>query len=136
MRKDCVIDNRRVACPNSSTIGYAKRHCKRGDLFIYDNEAGRPLARSLGRVTCEGKSYILAMVLSGDATFAFERWIDPALVREVIDVPTDLAKFFFAKRLPYDAQTMRELMEHGTVSQRYIRAHKARAAAFKATRAA
>lgn len=145
MRNDCTIDGRAVLCPNASLIGYGKARAQVGDFVVYgsdyDNE--RLLARMLGRVTylenvngrvVENRA-ILGMVLSDTGAYAFERWIDPAHVRRVTAAHPGNAAFaavFFAEKLPYDVRTMRRLIEHGTMSDRYVGNMLARVAEWKA----
>jgi hypothetical protein len=129
MRTDCKIDNRKVICKNSTLIGHSTNVCKAGDFFTYCTDGAQThLARSLGRVSAPSlspndspiKGYILAMVLSNDATFAFERWVNPDDVLSVNPVPTHMAAFFFAPTIPYDAEMIRRLGEHGTLSDEFI----------------
>jgi hypothetical protein len=130
MRTDCKIDNRKVICKNSSLIGYSTNVVKAGDFFTYTdhNRNQIQMARSLGRVSAPALSanekpingYILALVLSGDGTFAFERWVNPDDVQSVMPLPTKMTAFFFAPTIPYDAQTMRRLGEHGTLADEFI----------------
>jgi hypothetical protein len=142
MRTDCTIDGRQVICRNASLLGYSTCRARVGCFFVYYDEAGtNHLARMLGRVAFAPaigrgekpiKNFILAMVLTSWAQSAMERWVDPATVLAVYEKPpTNLAAFFFQPKLPYDAQTMRRLMEHGTVSDEYIERHAERVAMFK-----
>jgi hypothetical protein len=71
------------------------------------------------------------MVLHASAGFAFERWVNPDDITEAYDTaPTDMVAFFFAAKLPYDAVTMRRLMEHGTLSDQFVGHHAERVAMF------
>jgi len=131
MRKDCTIDNVRVHCPNASHIADGKWFCKRGDVFSYYQEGDIPHgpARSLGRVRADGKTYILALVMSEVGDSAYERWIDPLDVTRISSAPVAFPKFFFSRRLP-KSEIVRKLCEHGTLSERYIHNVKQRIAEF------
>lgn len=143
MSRACTIDGRKVPCPNASLIAGARGAAKPGDMLVW-NDPGFPgrktLARMLGRVTAPAdgpdvpaiKGWILAMVLSEDASFAYERWINPADVARVYDSPAKLAAVFFAPKLPHDARTMLRLIEHGTMSDRFIDFAPERVAEWKA----
>ncbi len=127
MRSDCKIDDRKVACPNTSHLGFDLPFLKAGLCFVYESDAGLHFARSLGHVTApaigddkEPFDGIVAMVLSEDHTFAFERWIEPHRVRQIFHAPTEFMAWFLQPSLPYDADTMRRLMEYGTVAQTHI----------------
>lgn len=135
MRTDCKIDNRQIICPNASLLGYGTCKMKAGKCFTYGTEDH--IARSLGRVTAletidnrrVEKSYVLAAVLY-HGQFMTERWVDPKDVREIFDVPAKIAAFFYQPKLPYDAHTMRRLMEHGTMSEHFVEHHADRVAMF------
>lgn len=135
MRTDCKVDNVRVICPNASLLGYGTRKMKAGKCFTYGTEDH--VARSLGRVTVlenvdnriVEKSYVLAAVLF-HGQFMTERWVDPKDVREIFEAPTKIATFFYQPKLPYDAHTMRRLMEHGTMSEHFVEHHAERVAMF------
>jgi hypothetical protein len=141
MRTDVTIDGRQVICTNASLLGYSTRRARVGCFFVYSDEAGtNHVARMLGRIVYAPdlppgkpiKNHILAMVLMSWAQSAAERWVDPATVIAVYEKPpTRLAAFFFAEKLPYDAHTMRRLMEQGTVQDSYIEKHAERVAMFK-----
>lgn len=130
MRTDCEIDGRMVICPNASMIGYSSVKLRVGMVFVFnDGNGDRGTARMLGRVhyapaICDDKhpvrNYILAMVLSKCGSYAYERWINPLDVIETHPVPTKMAAFFFQPKLPYDAQTMRKLMDYGTMQDQFI----------------
>lgn len=141
MRTDVTIDGRYIPCPNATRLGFCKWRAQVGDLIVYD-ECGDHLrmARVLGRIAyapaLEGdkgpiKGWALVMALSEDGSLAYERWVDPAKIKIVIESPAKFAAFFFAPKLPYDAHTMRRLMEHGTMSEQYVEHAAERAAMFK-----
>jgi hypothetical protein len=142
MRTDATIDGKQVICRNASLLGYSTRRARVGCFFVYYEEDGsNHVARMLGRIAhAPGlpperkpiKNHILAMALMSWAQSAAERWIDPATVIAVYEKPpTRLAAFFFAEKLPYDAHTMRRLMEHGTLQDQFIEHHAERVAMFK-----
>lgn len=130
MRTDCRIDSRQVICRNASLIGYSTRTARVGSFLIYADGAKRggsdrpQMARMLGRVHADGRTYILAMVLSSTCGSAFERWIAPDDVLECYDkAPAKLAAFFFGelpRELVREPQLMRRLMDHGTIGEEYI----------------
>jgi hypothetical protein len=105
---------------------------KQGD----DHEQQKRVARSLGRIAwcdrdgenCVG--FVLAMELSQDATFAYERWINPDDITAIFDAPTAMAAFFFAAELPYSPDMIRRLLDYGTVSDRYVNNAAARVEAW------
>lgn len=134
MRTDVTIDNRAIPCPNAGGFGGGGHgRAKAGHCILYrenhaDGTHSERLARVLGRISAAGlnyankpvKGFALVMALSNDASFAYERWVDPADIVQVFDVPNAMAAFFFAPKLAYDAATMRRLMDYGTVSNRYV----------------
>lgn len=127
MREDCKIDNRTIVCNNAATLAGRGYKLETGMCFTYEEAGQTRLARSIGRVTAPALAgctaidgYVLAMVLSFDANHTYERWVNPDDVIEIFNAPTKLAAFFFAPSLPCTGQTMRKLMEHGTISERYI----------------
>jgi hypothetical protein len=65
------------------------------------------------------KGFALVAALSDDCTHAYERWIDPADILEVREVPSAFAAFFFGATLP-KAQEMRRAMEYGSICERFI----------------
>lgn len=132
MRTDCTIDGKQVICRNATLIGFATCKARVGSYFVYHDGTEQRMARMLGRIAfapalpdIDGKygtgakhikNHILAMVWFPMGHCA-ERWIDPADVIECYaNPPADIAAFFFAPKIPYDAQTMRRLMEYGTCS--------------------
>ena len=141
MRHDATIDGRAIVCANSSTLGYSRVTARVGCCFVYreyHDEARTHyqlrLARMLGRVkyapaltgdTGPAKNLILALALSDDGRFGYERWVRPEDVSEIYDTPpTAFAAFFFAPKIPHDVHMMRRLMEYGTMSDSYIANHE------------
>lgn len=127
MRTNVKIDNVAVTGPNASTIGFAKHKVKRGDVFTYNDGTCQRIARSLGRITApsEGSApavsgFVLAMVIGSDCSFAYERWIDPKDITEIVDCPTKFMQWFFQPEIPYPAQTMRNVLASGAASERYL----------------
>lgn len=84
-RSDCSRDNVRVICPNSSRLGYSRYYTKRG-FWISAQGEGHPefrgVGRVLGRVRCEGKTYVEAMMFFGATMTPVLRWIEPFAVNE------------------------------------------------------
>lgn len=128
MRTDATIDNKAIPCPNATFFAGGRGKAKAGDMITCNHSGATRMARILGRVSAPALSgddgptvgWALVMMLSNDGSFAYERWINPADITRVYDAPTNMAAFFFAPTLPYDAHTMRRLMEHGTTMERYI----------------
>ncbi len=145
MRNDATIDGRKVICPNATLLGFATLTARVGSFLIYRDSSGAcHYARMIGRVAYAPalagdagpvKNFILGMVLSSSMQGAFERWIDPLSVIEVHDTPPAALLAFFAGPLPCDAQTLRRVMEHGTVQDQFIDQVPARIAQFKKGRA-
>lgn len=127
MRTNVRIDNVAVPAPNASTLGFAKRKVKRGDVFTYNDGTCQRIARSLGRITApaEGSApsvseFVLAMVIGNDCSFAFERWIDPKDITEIVNCPTKFMQWFFQPDLPYPPQVMRNVLASGAACERYL----------------
>ena len=70
-RTDCVRDNRAVPLPAVSCIGYSVPRAKRGYWVRYSKQAGT-YGRVIGRVRCEGKTYVEVITWRGHV-----RWIEP-----------------------------------------------------------
>ena len=129
MRTDCTIDGKQVICRNATLLGFATCKARVGSYFVYHDGTEQRMGRMLGRVAyapaLQGDTkpivnHILAMVWF-PMGHCCERWINPADVIECYtNPPASIAAFFFAPKIPYDAQTMRRLMEHGTCSDHYI----------------
>lgn len=94
MRHDVVIDKRQVRCPNASHLGFDKIHAQVGDVvtFRYDGDGTSAVGRMIGRIQyappLQGDkgpivNYLLLVVLSGDMTHTYERWINPNHVTRV-----------------------------------------------------
>lgn len=159
MRTDVTIDGRQVPCPNASLLAFGRGAARPGDLISYDEEHCADLgancgshrhsiqqrtARVLGRVTASDlpAPRILVLALSDCSTFAYERWVEPARVRRVqrmTDGDRDVAAFaalFFARKLPGDANEMRRLADHGTLSASHVGRVAERLAEWRAADAA
>lgn len=132
MRTDVKIDNRAVACPNASTLGFGEYKCKTGDVinFMVESETAftgrshnQEIARSIGRITTlGGKVFILALRLSHGLDSCHECWVNPKDVTR-IERPDRSAAFmawFMQPKLPYKADLLRKLAEHGTLNGSYI----------------
>lgn len=76
-RPDCKRDNKAVRLANASRIGFNVATCKRGYWLHVKGPEGHQYARSLGRVTCEGRAYIEAVMLYGAECSPILRWIAP-----------------------------------------------------------
>jgi hypothetical protein len=86
-RNDCRRDNRATICPNSTTLGYSRYKAKRGSWVMFEWEASHRIGRVVGRVHCEGKTYLEVITMDLALRFPYVRWIDPATVRECYDKP-------------------------------------------------
>jgi len=94
MRRDAIIDKRKVRCPNASLIGYGKLFAQVGDVVRFTEGDTPRIGRMIGRVAYapslqgEGviKDYILCAVLGHDLTCMTERWVNPANVSYVTPV--------------------------------------------------
>jgi predicted Zn-ribbon and HTH transcriptional regulator len=129
MRTDMTLDGRQVRCPHASLIGYSSNMARVGYFFTYVEDGQIRYARMLARIAYAPrigndnviKNYILALVLSMNASSAYERWVDPATVREVYEKPpTKLTTFFFQPTLPYKVDVIRRLIEHGSLQELYV----------------
>jgi len=99
MRQDAIIDRKQVICSNATTIGYGKWRAQTGDLLLYrESENSLRLARVIGRVkyapALDGDkgpacNRIMVLALGNIPSHAFERWIDPKDVLEVISLATE-----------------------------------------------
>jgi hypothetical protein len=140
MRTDMNLDGRQVLCPHASLIGYSSNMARVGYFFTYAEDDQIKYARMLARISWAPqigndkpiKNWILAMVLSMNASSAYERWVDPATVREVYEKPpTKLTTFFFQPILPYRVEVMRRLIEHGTLQEQFMDSAEERVEMFK-----
>lgn len=86
-REDCTRDNKRTILPNSSLLGYSTNVAKRGCCLVYDHREQRVWARVVGRVHCEGKTYIEVIKTDPAFTMAYVDWIDPATVQACYAAP-------------------------------------------------
>jgi hypothetical protein len=97
-RPDCLRDNVRVFLPFATTLGYAKQHARRGDWLTCKGPEHVQYARVVGRVRCEGKTYIEAVMLYGAGMSPILRWIAPEDVRECREIPPrEVMAFMFGE---------------------------------------
>lgn len=89
MRTDCTRDNRATRLPNASHLGFDLWTAKRGNFVQYDPGAGNAGAfgRVLGRVHCEGKTYVEIIALLGALDCPSVRWIAPESILRCCEVP-------------------------------------------------
>jgi hypothetical protein len=87
MRTDCTRDNQQVILPNASLLGYSTNRAKRGSWIVFEGESRLAAGRVVGRVHCEGKTYLEVIVTDAGLTMAYVRWIDPVCVRECYSQP-------------------------------------------------
>jgi hypothetical protein len=112
-RTDCKRDDVRVPCPNATLLGFGKGYCKRGFWVQYEIDNQHHVGRAIGRVACEGKTYIEL----AQATLAFSsahvRWIDPASVKEVRPAPPRHVFNFFADGDGWHPDAIFRALEYG-----------------------
>jgi hypothetical protein len=93
-RTDCTRDNRRTICPNSRHFGSSSNVAKRGCWIMYEIDNYHHAGRVVGRVHCEGKTYLEIISVDVAMTYACVRWIDPACVYQCYPSPhTRLIEF-------------------------------------------
>jgi hypothetical protein len=120
------LDNTQVRAPNASHLGFDKWRVKRGDVFSYSCDGQNHIARSLGCIRwCDSdgedcRGWVCALVLGQCAEHAYIRWINPQWITQIINVPTKLAAFFFAKELPATVDMILKLADYGTLSEQFI----------------
>jgi len=79
MRTDCTRDNRATKLPNASHLGYDLWKAKRGNWIRYRTEGAEGShGRVLGRVHCEGETYVEIIALLGNLDCPAIRWIKPS----------------------------------------------------------
>lgn len=143
MRRDATIDGKQVICRNASMLGYSSVKLRVGMVFTVSDEYGGDGSafRMIGRIAYAPalrgdagpiRNWILALVLSNDGTFCYERWINPEHVTSTHPVPSRMAEFFFAPKLPYDVATLRRLEEYGTLSDQFVQGAAHHVAAWRA----
>jgi hypothetical protein len=94
-RTDCKRDNVAVICPNATLLGFGTRKCKSGAWLTYEIDNSHFVGRAIGRVQCEGKTYIEIAQASECFSSVYIRWIDPSSVREIRkSAPRDVFTFF------------------------------------------
>jgi hypothetical protein len=77
-RNDCTRDNRKVYLPNASSIGYDQRWSKRGYWLTFDSPfGGTAYGRVVGRVRCQGVTYVEVIALFGCDMTPAVRWVLP-----------------------------------------------------------
>ena len=86
-RDDCTRDNKRMILPNASSLGYGTNQAKRGSCVVYDHYGQRAWGRVVGRVHCEGKTYLEIIRTDPGLTMAYVNWIDPLTVSECYAAP-------------------------------------------------
>ena len=80
-RTDCTRDNKKVRLPNARHSGFCVTFAKRGFWITSTMMSDEHVGRVVGRVVCEGKVYVEAIMLSTDLQHAFARWIDPETIQ-------------------------------------------------------
>lgn len=88
MRTDCTRDNRATYLPNASHLGYDLWKAKRGNWVRFKREGmDGAHGRVIGRVHCEGKTYIEIVALLGNLDIPAIRWIEPSDVIQCRELP-------------------------------------------------
>jgi hypothetical protein len=94
-RTDCTRDNHKTLLPKASTLGFGLCYAKRGNWIQFRHQ-GRDLVcgRVIGRVHCEGETYIEVIAVLGAFTIPAVRWIKPEDVTECRQgPPTEIFRF-------------------------------------------
>jgi hypothetical protein len=86
-RTDCRRDNRVTLLPNSTWLGTSTGKAKRGSWVHYEQDGYHHAARVVGRVHCEGKTFLEVIAMDTAMTMAYVRWIEPASVRACYSGP-------------------------------------------------
>ena len=86
-RSDCTRDNRKTICPNSTGLGFSSNVAKRGNWITWEVDNHKHCGRVVGRVHCEGKTYIEVIATGVEFSAAHVRWINPADVRSCYPMP-------------------------------------------------
>ena len=94
-RTDCTRDNRVTLCPNSSHLGFSTNKAKRGSWITFEIDNLHGAGRVVGRVHCEGKTYIEIIATGIGMHWAGVRWIEPCDVRSCYPAPNDAIMHFF-----------------------------------------
>ena len=130
--RDFTLDERKVRCPNASTLGFGRWEAKPGDFITFEESKGRPpvYGRVLGRVAdhgrcgegekpneCEG--WLVVLKFHMNLSHAHAVWVDPTLVLEVGDPPRNLMRWALQPRLPSPDVVLR-LASYGTLSEHFI----------------
>jgi hypothetical protein len=133
MRTDCIIDRKRVRCPNATPIGYGQTTARVGDWVTYELDLGSlRVGRMIGRVhyapdTGAGspelrrtgiKNWLCVATLSTDLTSLSEQWVHPVWVRHVHRNTPDVARFLTWVASPEllldgDPHKVRRLLDYG-----------------------
>lgn len=87
IRDDCERDVQAVICPNAVHLGYSTNKAKRGSWITYETDDHHRAGRVVGRVKCEGKTYLEIVTWDTALTFAYVRWIEAHRVRECYNQP-------------------------------------------------
>jgi hypothetical protein len=80
-RTDCKRDKRQTICVNSTWIGHSTKVARPGSWVHYEVDDHHHVARVVGRVHCEGKTYLEVITTDVAMTMAYVRWIESAMVR-------------------------------------------------------
>ena len=86
-RDDCTRDNVATMLPNACTLGFGLYKAKRGNLVQYEIDNVHFAGRVVGRVHCEGKTYIEVIQFDRLMTMAHVRWIESHAVKRCIPRP-------------------------------------------------
>ncbi|HKD44682.1 MAG TPA: hypothetical protein VKD24_03415 [Candidatus Angelobacter sp.] len=95
-RADCTRDNVAVGLPNATSLGFGRRTAKRGNWVHYERNDLQYIGRVIGRVECDGVTYLEVAEASLTFSTAYVRWIYPADIRECRANPPRTVFAFFA----------------------------------------
>jgi hypothetical protein len=117
VRRDCTRDNRITILPNAWKPGGGTVKAQRGSIVCFERDNATGGGRVIGRVHCEGKTYLEIARWDNMLMHAYVSWIDPACVRECCDKPhTKLLAFLLGDDW-HDAETIHRTLHNGFVRE-------------------
>ena len=128
MRTDCTRDRQKTLCRNASTLGEGTIWATPGSWVQYtesvetgDGRADRyRCGRVVGRVHCEGRTWLEVIALLGAADCPAVRWIDPDSVTVCKHFPPYLEFAFMCG--PWDsAESILARVQYGFPCESVIR---------------
>ncbi len=86
-RTDCTRDNVGVPLPNASFSCGGLGRAKRGNWVQFEIDSHHNAGRVVGRVQCEGKTYVEVIRTDSAMQMAYVNWIEPAAIRACYAAP-------------------------------------------------